>query len=290
MAQKSIEEINENMSIWERNWETNPDITTKRKDGAKLHSIPAYTQIEAATKEWGPFGIKWGIEPESVKWGETSGRGAKKFGYDGKNEVYDDLKEITLQAIFYFPGDDGAKGRIPMKTDCFWVPGDDCYKKAETKLITKCLSYLGYNYDVFRGWHDDPEYKESYKAREKDRQLEEIEEKKALYPEKSKLVDRMAEGGWPSPQMIKFLVMFKINTDSPDTEKLCMAINKDFEFYRTKFKATTLFNIILAAADKSTNKAVAKKAKVDLNKWADSPITKTNYEQKLKELKQIQKG
>jgi len=35
---------------------------------------------------------------------------------------------------------------------------EDCFKKATTDGITKCLSYLGFNSDIFFGLYDDNKY------------------------------------------------------------------------------------------------------------------------------------
>lgn len=131
-----------NMDLWNKVCKTNPSDTKAVNFGRKITAIDPYSQIENATRQFGPLGIGWGytagqvqytptdmVAVEVVMWIETP---EKTFSHWGQNSLYMD-KNKTKQ-------------------------DDDCFKKAMTDGVTKCLSFLGFNNDVFRGKFDDNKY------------------------------------------------------------------------------------------------------------------------------------
>jgi len=130
--------MNDNMKLWDAVSMTDPAITKKMQFGAKLTAIDAYSQIMNATKEFGSYGDKWGLtEVDYIFIHETPVALVKgRFKYpDGEFPV-----NTSISLMF------GSK------------PDDDFAKKAETDLITKALSRLGFNADIFMGKFDDQKY------------------------------------------------------------------------------------------------------------------------------------
>jgi len=137
----------ENKSIWKLVCKTDPNHTKKVSYGQfTFTAIDAYSQIEKATEIFGPVGIGWG-------WKAT-----------------ETLKEkfilIELDFWYMLPGDreDFSKPRHFQTFGCAELYNSkdrfdsDAPKKALTDAITKALSYLGFNSDVFLGKFDDSKY------------------------------------------------------------------------------------------------------------------------------------
>lgn len=126
------------MHLWEQVEETDPDNTRDVKYGArKFTTVDAYAQIKRATELWGPMGFKWGVTTEILE-SSTSIVMKVKLRYpDGELEAFGGSR-----------GNDG-----------------DAYKSAMTDGLTKALSYLGFNADVFLGKFDDNKYVNDLKAK-----------------------------------------------------------------------------------------------------------------------------
>ena len=130
-----------NMALWESVCKTDPKNTKHVNQRGGFTAIGAQSQIKAATEQFGCIGIGWGV----------------------KNESYELIGNTLLkyQAIFWFVFD-GEKGEFPIASSILIVSGDrvddDCVKKVSTDAITKGLSRLGFNSDVFEGAFDDNKY------------------------------------------------------------------------------------------------------------------------------------
>lgn len=136
-----------NLNLWDRVSKTDPADTKKVSVGRKFTAIDAYAQIKNATAEFGPVGKGWGWEVvehgvlESAVWLRL-------------RLWYGDPKEQSVGQLESFGGAQfKRKGGEPFDPD-------EAYKKALTDAITKGLSYLGFNADVFLGKFDDNKYVE----------------------------------------------------------------------------------------------------------------------------------
>lgn len=116
------------MELWQRVCVTDPAHTKHINQRGGFTAIDAQYQIKTATAEWGPMGELWGVKD-------------CRYGYDGG--------EVWLEATFYYPN-----GAIEMSTDIVHKPGNESRKKLRTDLLTKSLSQLGFNSDVFEGRFD----------------------------------------------------------------------------------------------------------------------------------------
>ena len=132
------------LSLWNEVSKTNPADTKTVNQRGGFTAIDAYSQIKAATKTFGPVGRGWGWTVESAL-ADTPAAGCYtvmiKFWYIDA--------DLDVRCAFNTFG--AAKSeRDP----------DECAKKALTDAITKALSYLGFNADVFTGKFDDSKYVE----------------------------------------------------------------------------------------------------------------------------------
>lgn len=143
-----------NTQIWDAVCETNPDDTKKVSQRGGFTAIDAYSQIRAATAQFGPVGKGWGWIVESC---QDYGGGA-----------------LTVMIQFWWrDGDEGVMKYNTFGSAKYERDPDEAAKKALTDAITKALSYLGFNADVFLGKFDDSKYveKQQAKAKEADKQV-----------------------------------------------------------------------------------------------------------------------
>ena len=141
--------MSENMKLWNAVCTTSPDILKKVNQRGGYFAIDAYSQIQKATEQFGPVGVGWGwvIEEFTYPPNDTMVVHIRLWHKDaGKDEGF----SVCGQASLYTKGADAK-------------PDADCAKKAVTDAITKGLSYLGFNADVFLGKFDDNKYVEGLK-------------------------------------------------------------------------------------------------------------------------------
>lgn len=145
------EDVEFNTSIWKMVETSDPAQLKKITVGRNFLSIDAYPQIQKATKIFGPMGIGFGltdIEYRIVDDVEAST--SKKPG------VRDKLMIFSCNFWYKFPGTEKI-GIIPIMNSMLLEGRNDAPKKLMTNSISKALSYLGWNFDVFSGsWDDDP--------------------------------------------------------------------------------------------------------------------------------------
>lgn len=137
---------NTNQTLWNSVSETNPNNTKSVEFGRSFTAIDAYSQIAAATNKFGPVGIGWGWD---VEWDDSL-----------PTVIYANL---TLWYIW-----EDKRGEVKVCGGCALnaKPKDssEARKKALTDSITKALSYIGFNADVFMGKFDDSKYVEERKS------------------------------------------------------------------------------------------------------------------------------
>ena len=131
------------MCIWDRNCKTDPSHTKAVKFGRAITAIDPYRQIENATKEFGAAGDGWGWEVKRVEYTPTNEIAILISLWHSGN--LDKRVEHWGQASLYIDNAEKKKDT-------------DCFKKATTDGLTKCLSCLGFNADIFLGKFDDNKY------------------------------------------------------------------------------------------------------------------------------------
>ncbi len=138
-----MENIN-NLELWNKVEKTNPKYTKKANVGGNpITSIAPQYQIKNVTEQFGTYGKTWGF---------------KKLDFD--YTLASEFGLVVLDAVFFYPG-----GEFPIKNaqklfmDNAKTKIDDNFaKKLETDTLTKAISKLGFNADIFLGLFDDVKY------------------------------------------------------------------------------------------------------------------------------------
>lgn len=145
-----------NLNLWGMVEKTSTKNVKPVTNGGRTYSsINPTSQKRKATEVFGIYGTGWGIEPESEK-------------YDYKEFAGGTILIIYRSIMFY--EFDGKKGRLPISANeklAYITNGGKGYlkideeaeKKVRTNAVTKGLSELGFNADIFMGQWDDAEYK-----------------------------------------------------------------------------------------------------------------------------------
>ena len=130
--------MTDNMDIWNAVEKTDPKHTKAVNQRGGFTAIGANYQIMNATKQFGPIGIGWGYTVE-------------------KFERMDSM--VIAHVTFWHGNRANVFGPILGCAEMFGKKADsDAPKKAMTDAITKALSQLGFNADVFLGKFDDNKY------------------------------------------------------------------------------------------------------------------------------------
>lgn len=140
--------MSNNLKLWNAVEKTNPAHTKNVTFGRSITAIDPYRQIQAATSQFGPAGTGWGWDVKQVEHLPT-------------NEV------CILISLWHGVGSGRVEqwGQASLYIDKAEKKKDtDCMKKATTDGITKCLSLLGFNADIFLGKYEDNKYVQQAKA------------------------------------------------------------------------------------------------------------------------------
>jgi|TARA_R100000329_G_scaffold7710_1_gene9222 hypothetical protein len=136
------EKKNDHMNLWNKVETTDPEFTTTVNQRGGFTAIGAQYQIKNATEVFGPFGAMWGVKDENY-------------------ELILSNQMVLYTATFWYKHE-GKSGEFPIASSIKTMMGkrvdDDCIKKVQTDALTKGLSKLGFNADVFMGRFDDNKY------------------------------------------------------------------------------------------------------------------------------------
>jgi hypothetical protein len=134
-----------NLALWNKVEKTNPSYTKKANvKGNQITSIAPQYQILNATEQFGSYGIAWGFKNMDIDY------------------TLKDIGMVSFKATFYYPnGEFEIINSIGLYKDGAMTKIDnDFAKKLETDTLTKALSKLGFNADIFLGRFDDVKYVE----------------------------------------------------------------------------------------------------------------------------------
>lgn len=135
---------NKNLELWKKVEKTNPKYTKQANVGGnKITSIAPQYQIMNVTEQFGSYGKTWGFKNIELDY-----------------TLVPDFNLIVFKAIFFYPeGEFPTINSIKMFMDNAKTKIDDNFaKKIETDTLTKCISKLGFNADIFMGKFDDTRY------------------------------------------------------------------------------------------------------------------------------------
>lgn len=139
----------DNLKLWSSVEKTDPKNTKnyKGKGGFNGTAICAQSQRHKATELWGPYGGSWGVREETYE--------IMKLSEKPEDSI------LVYKSTFYSPeGEFPIVSEIPMWniTKNYTSANNDIHKKVSTDALTKGLSLLGFNADIFMGKYDDNKY------------------------------------------------------------------------------------------------------------------------------------
>jgi hypothetical protein len=141
--QDETRKANSKTGLWNAVSKSDPQYLKKVNQRGGFTAICAYSQIQAATACFGPVGEGWGWD---IEW----------KGDDGDGEF------VIARVALWWKRDGSDERRTVNAVGCCTWGGNrvdtDAPKKALTDGITKALSYLGFNADVFLGKMDGNKY------------------------------------------------------------------------------------------------------------------------------------
>jgi hypothetical protein len=150
-----------NLELWNKVCITDVKTTKnfKGKGGFQGTAVCAQSQRKKATELFGVYGIDWGVLDE-------------KYDIVSLDESDYHYSKLFYTAKLYFHWKE-KEGEFPIASeiDVFnysvkyksWTIGNDLYKKVRTDAMTKGLSELGFNADIFEGKFDDNKYVQDLK-------------------------------------------------------------------------------------------------------------------------------
>jgi hypothetical protein len=195
---------NENLNLWKGVEKTNPAYTKKAKvGGMQITAISPQYQILNATEKFGSYGEKWGFKDIEMDYSITNTpvKISVQDWNTKKLEVIDSILGLVgFKATFFYPkGEFVIINSIKIFTDNKHSKIDDNYcKKLETDALTKALSKLGFNADIFLGKFDDVRYVESVKKEFNSSNLPQL---KLGSPEYKKVKEALAGGNFTIAQV-----------------------------------------------------------------------------------------
>jgi len=134
------------MKLWKQVEKSDPASVKAVTLGRTFNAINAQHQIMKATETFGPFGKGWGVSNEEFSIlapGLLLYKAEMWWKEDGEGEA--NVFGISASIATHM-------GKTNPKLD------DECVKKVATDALTKGLSKLGFNADVFLGLWDDNRY------------------------------------------------------------------------------------------------------------------------------------
>ena len=188
-----------NLELWNKVEKTNPKYTKKANvKGNNITAIAPQYQIKNVTEQFGSYGKTWGF---------------KRLDFD--YTLTESLGLVILHAVFYYPdGEFPIKNAQSIFMDNARTKIDDNFaKKIETDTLTKAISKLGFNADIFMGLFDDVKY------------LAEVTKEFAEAPAPIKLSDKaiddlIAKGNEEIKKYLKLHEDKKVSLSTEQIEKL----------------------------------------------------------------------
>lgn len=164
-----MKDENLKLSLWKSVEKTNPKYTKKAKVGGNnITSISPQFQILNATEIFGSYGNKWGFKNIELDYSITNTPivlNVTDWNTKKVEKINSVIGLVGFKATFFYPhGEFEITNSIKIFTDNKHSKIDDNFaKKLETDALTKALSKLGFNADIFLGKFDDVRYVEEMK-------------------------------------------------------------------------------------------------------------------------------
>lgn len=132
--------MTKNMDLWDKVEKTDPKYTKNVGTRGGFTAINAMYQVREMTRQFGVIGEGWGFSYELV--------------FPPNNTV---IAKVTL---WHGSKENQVHQAGQKNMDYSGKPDEDAIKKSITDGLTKCISLLGFNADIFLGQWDDNKYVE----------------------------------------------------------------------------------------------------------------------------------
>ncbi|EEW3723433.1 hypothetical protein AB1G23_002474 [Escherichia coli] len=169
----------DNLALWKNVFKTDERFTSAFSQNGGGTSINGTYIAMKATREFGPFGIGWGVEVVEERFDKGAPIVRKKqvgekiewdLIQDGVGGYLCEMHHTMKVRVWYMlngvRGESEAYGCTPYIYDTKHGPTSDgeAPKKSWTDAVKKALSPLGFSADIFMGLYDNPEYRQRNKA------------------------------------------------------------------------------------------------------------------------------
>lgn len=169
----------DNLALWKNVFKTDERFTSAFSQNGGGTSINGTYIAMKATREFGPFGIGWGVEVLEERFDKGAPIVRKKqvgekiewdLIQDGVGGYLCEMHHTMKVRVWYIlngvRGESEAYGCTPYIYDTKYGPTSDgeAPKKSWTDAVKKALSPLGFSADIFMGLYDNPEYRQRNKA------------------------------------------------------------------------------------------------------------------------------
>jgi hypothetical protein len=141
--------MKDNLELWNKVEKTNPKYTKQAKlSGREITAIHPQYQILQVTAQFGVYGETWGFRDIVLDY-----------------SLAEKCNLVVFKGFFFFPnGGFDIINSCKLYMDRANTMVDDNFaKKIETDTLTKAISKLGFNADIFMGKFDDVRYVEEMK-------------------------------------------------------------------------------------------------------------------------------
>ena len=174
-----------NLELWNKVEKTNPKYTKGAKlGGREITSIAPQYQIMQVTEQFGVYGEKWGFKDILLSY-----------------DLVERFNLVVFKGTFFFPN-----GEFEIINSCKLymdrnntMVDDNFAKKIETDALTKAISKLGFNADIFMGKFDDVRYVSEMKKEFAEKKSEATTEKKSEVTDE--ILAKAKEGGYTIEQI-----------------------------------------------------------------------------------------
>jgi len=162
------------MDLWNKVCKTDPRDTKgyKGKGGYSGTAICAQSQRKVATGVFGVFGSEWGLKDDN---------------YTIFNVTDEPRDSVLVYTATFYVKTLGVAFQTTAEVDIwtyftkkgYWSKNNDVHKKVRTDALTKALSELGFNSDIFEGKFDDNKYvqeayEDAYKREDEQKKAEKL--------------------------------------------------------------------------------------------------------------------